>query len=79
MSDWDKDLGVLAKTYMELLGNFSPTVKPQDKQVKGYMLDPDGYEGDKVYLDSGELRELALSCNAVADWLDKRAENEGSN
>ena len=56
---------------MKLLGNFSPTVRKDDRLVKGYMLDEDG--SGKVYLSSGDLREIAKSCVEVADWLDKRA------
>lgn len=71
--NWDKDLSNNAKSMMQFLGRFNPTVNVQHKTVKGYMHDEDG--GGKVYLDSGELRELALACNEVAEWLDKRAES----
>ena len=71
--DWDKDLSSNAKSMMKFLGRFSPTVNSQLKEIKGYM-HSDDCEG-KVYLDSGELREMALACNEVAAWLDKRAES----
>lgn len=68
---WNDDLSNLAKTWMQYLGGFSPTTNASEKTLKGYMHDDDG--GGKVYLDSGELRELAKACNEAADWLDKRA------
>jgi hypothetical protein len=43
------------------------------RELEGYMHDDEG--GGKVYLDAGELRELASACNQAADWLDKRAES----
>lgn len=68
---WEIDLSGLALTWMKFLGDFSPVSNPKEKQLKGYMHDDDG--GCKVYLDSGELRELAQACIEAADWLDKRA------
>ena len=70
--DWDKDISNSAKGTMKFLGDFGPTVHAQSREVKGYMHDDEG--GGKVYLDAGELREIAASCNEVADWLDKRAD-----
>lgn len=63
----------LCNTWMKFLGNFGPTVNVDSREIKGYMLDPDDGEGGKVYLDSGELRELANACNEMANWLDARA------
>lgn len=71
--DWDKDISDNAKGTMKFLGFFGPTVHTKRREVKGYMHDDEG--GGKVYLDAGELREIAASCNEVADWLDKRAED----
>lgn len=68
---WD-DLSSLTKTWMKLLGNFGPTVKASQKQLKGYMCDDNG-ESVKTYLDAGELRELAKACTDAADWLEARA------
>ena len=69
MKSWNElDKGILA--WMELLGNFSPTVNAESREIKGYMHDEDG--GGKVYLNSSELRSLAYACNAVASWLDAR-------
>ena len=70
--DWDKDISNTAKGIMKFLGDFGPTVHAQNREVKGYMTDDEGC--GKVYLDAGQLREIAASCNEVADWLDKRAE-----
>ena len=69
--DWNIDISALSKTWMKFLGEFGPTVNEQSREIKGYMHDDEG--GGKVYLDAGELRELASACNEVADWLDKRA------
>lgn len=71
--DWKTDIGSLTQTWMKFLGNFGPTVHEQERMLKGYMHDDEG--GGKVYLDAGELRELAAACNEAADWLDKRAES----
>lgn len=70
--DWKTDISSLAQTWMKFLGDFSPTVKEQSRELKGYMHDDEG--GGKVYLDAGELREIAAACTEVADWLDKRAD-----
>lgn len=68
---WDS-LSNLTLSVMRNMGGFGPTSKPEDRQVKGYTIGPDG-EGGKSYYDSGELREIAAACNEAADWLDKRA------
>lgn len=75
--NWKNDISNLAHVWMNFLGQFSPTVMAKDRTVKGCMLCDSGEEGS-VYLDSGELRELARACNEVADWLDKRAVEEGN-
>ncbi len=54
-------------TWMEWLGEFSPTV--DKRTVKGYRIGPDG-EAGKSYLDSNDLRHLAAACTEMADWLD---------
>jgi hypothetical protein len=33
----------------------------------------------KAYFSSDDLRQIAAACNEVADWLDKRAEDEKPN
>lgn len=73
MSDFDKDISSSAKAWMQLIGDFGPTVRADRRELKGMTFDKDG-DRVKTYLDSGELRELAASCIEVADWLDKRAE-----
>lgn len=70
--DWDKDISTEAKETMKFLGNFGPTVHEHLRELKGYMLDEEG--SGKVYLDAGELREIAAACVEAADWLDKRAD-----
>ena len=66
-----KELNPLTLIWMKELGNFSPTVHTSAKEIKGYTYNDDG--GSKTYWDSSNLRELASSCNEVADWLDARA------
>ncbi|PNG11916.1 hypothetical protein [Stutzerimonas stutzeri] len=73
--NFDSDISGSAKAWMQLLGNFGPTVLAARREVKGYTSDADG-DVVKTYYDSGELRELALACTEVADWLDRRAEAE---
>ena len=73
--DFDKDISDGAKAWMKFLGNFTPTVLPERRELKGYALDENGESG-KAYYASGELRELAAACSEVADWLDKRAAGE---
>ena len=72
--DWNSDISNSGKSWMEFLGNFSPTVNEQSRELKGYMHDEEGV--GKVYLNSGELRLLATACIEVADWLDNRARFE---
>ena len=71
MMDWKADISAIAQSWMMVLGNFNPTTDKQNRTVKGYMYDDDGVS--KTYLDAGELRGLAIACNEVADWLDRRA------
>lgn len=68
------DVSIEARSVMDELGNFSPTVNHQYKEVKGYTLDSESGEGGKTYWSSDDLRTTAKACNEVADWLDKRAE-----
>lgn len=68
--EWDL-LSIKAKSWMMFLGDFGPTVNAKEKTLKGYMHDEDG--GGEAYMTATDLRELAASCNEVADWLDKRA------
>ena len=70
--DWKTGISSLAHMWMNFLGGFCPTAHEQKRELEGYVHDADGC--GKVYLDAGELRELASACNQAADWLDKRAE-----
>jgi hypothetical protein len=70
--NWE-DVSEKSHEVMKELGSFSPTNSPQNREVKGYTLDPDGDAG-KTYWGSSDLREIAAACVEVADWLDKRAE-----
>jgi hypothetical protein len=53
--------------WMDELGNFSPTVKIEDKQLKGHT------DEGKTYYCSSDLRQLAKACLDAANWLDERA------
>lgn len=72
MSDFEREVSESARGWMRTLGNFSPVVNPDYREVKGSMLGEYG-DAEKTYFDSKELRELAAACNEVADWLDERA------
>ena len=74
VEEW-RALPSLALTWMKWLGDFGPTY---DGTLKGYKLGTDG-ECGKAYVDSGELRELAQACIAVADWLDALPDDEVKN
>ena len=71
--DW-VNLSSNAKTAMDALGNFWPTVNVNDRQVKGYTMDSDTGECGKTYFTSDDLRDIASGCTEVAEWLDRRAE-----
>ncbi|MFI8608521.1 hypothetical protein ACIGFL_09375 [Pseudomonas sp. NPDC077649] len=72
MSDFEREVSETSRAWMRALGNFTPTVNPLYREVKGSMLGEYG-EAEKTYFDSKELRELAKACAEVADWLDRRA------
>jgi hypothetical protein len=66
------DLSQSALNTMRELGNFGPTVNPIARELKGYMLDPDGEQG-KVYWSAADLRRISADLSEVASWLDQRA------
>lgn len=70
--NWELDISEKSKETMRFLGNFSPTVIVQNREIKGWIYNED--DNGKVYLSSSELREIAVACEEVATWLDKRAE-----
>jgi len=72
--EW-KDLDEKHRNKMAEIGNFSPTVNVTYKEIKGYTMDQDGFT-TKTYWNDKDLRDLAESCIAVADWLDLRAEQQ---
>ena len=73
MSDFEREVSESSRGWMRALGNFTPTVNPLYRAVKGSMLGEYG-DPEKTYFDSKELRELATACIEVADWLDLRAD-----
>lgn len=75
MSDFEREVSESSRGWMRTLGNFTPTVNPLYREVKGSMLGEYG-ESEKTYFSSGELRELATACVEVADWLDLRATSQ---
>ena len=74
MSDFEREVSESSRGWMRALGNFTPTVNPLYREVKGSMLGEYGDSEKKTYFDSKELRELATACIEVADWLDLRAD-----
>jgi hypothetical protein len=73
---WE-DLSDGARRAMKELGNFGPTVSVDDRLVKGYTFDDESGRCVKTYFSPEDLREMAAGMDEVADWLDKRAEEEG--
>lgn len=68
------DLSLGARSWMEQLGAFVPTIHDANREVKGMLWNEDEGTASKAYLHSRDLRMLALACVEVADWLDRRAE-----
>lgn len=60
----------LEAEWLKFLGDFGPTVHPQNKEIKGYMHD------GKTYLDSNDLMSMSAALKSVAEWLNERSENE---
>jgi hypothetical protein len=61
-----------AKEWLEFWGDCNPTVRVEDKTLKGYTTDYDGTSS--FYVSAYELREMAAACFEVADWLEARAD-----
>ena len=78
MSDFEREVSENSRAWMRALGHFSPTVNPIYREVKGSMLGEYG-DAEKTYFSSTELRGLSAACAEVADWLDKRAQQENPN
>lgn len=72
--EWE-DVSEAARQTMKELGFFSPTVRVELREVKGYGQWGDDEPG-KVYLSAADLRSMAVHMVEVADWLDKRAASE---
>lgn len=69
------DLSLGARSWMEQLGDFLPTIHDANREVKGWLFDADATSNvRKTFWHSRDLRMIALSCVEVADWLDRRAE-----
>lgn len=73
VTEFSQDISKGAQAWMQLLGDFGPTVRVDSMELKGYTRDKDG-DTVKTYYDSGELRELSAACLEVADWLERRAQ-----
>jgi hypothetical protein len=69
MKEW-KELPWFVHDALSDLGGFSPTVRAQEKLLKGYMNE------EKTYLDPDDLRRMATALTVAANWLDERAEKE---
>lgn len=70
------DLSLGARSWMEQLGGFLPTIHHANREVKGVLYDEYSGKRLKAYWHSRDLRMIALACVEVADWLDRRAEVE---
>jgi len=68
--DW-LDLSDDAHAASEAIGNARPTIRVEDKTLKGYCLDDDGSTG-KVYHSADDIRRYAKGLAEIADWLDAR-------
>jgi hypothetical protein len=62
------DISQDARETMKTLGDFGPTVFPENREIKGYP-----QEDGKTYYDADELRKMATHFVEVANWLDARA------
>jgi hypothetical protein len=71
------DLPERTRKIMWRFGDFSPTLKAEDRLVKGYSNYGDEEIG-KTYWDSDDLRDFAQAFTEVADFLEERAQ-EGVN
>ena len=72
MSRWEQDVSAEARETMDFVGGFSPTVKPEDQSLKGYVPCGDG-ELISAYLTAKDLREMAAHFAEVANCLEARA------
>lgn len=70
--EWN-DISEEARETMKSLGDFGPTVRAENKELKGYVLDDEDGGAMKCYCGSKDLRNMAAHFIEVADWLDKRA------
>ena len=66
---WSKD----TQEWMEFIGEFGPTIKPENQELKGRVFDPEEGGTVKTYLGVDELRSIAMACHEAADWLEERA------
>lgn len=66
------DVSEDAREWLEMLGNFGPTVHANRRELKGCVHSDHGEDG-RVYLDSSDLRNISAALIEAADWLDKRA------
>ena len=66
------DVSKDARDWLEMLGNFGPTVRASQRELKGCVNSDHGEDG-RVYLNSDDLRKISAALVEAADWLDKRA------
>ena len=60
-----------AKEWLKFWGDCGPTVRVEDKTLKGYSYDREGTAS--FYVDADELRRMSEACLEVANWLEARA------
>jgi hypothetical protein len=71
----ETELSENAQFWLRRLGRFCPTVRAEEKLVKGYLDDDEG--GGKAYLDVDDLRSAASALVETADFLERRSNNCG--
>lgn len=63
MKQWN-ELSAGTLEVMKELGSFGPTTRGDE--IKGYQ------DGDKVYWDAKDLKDISAACLEVAQWLEER-------
>ena len=71
-----KKLSERAEQTLKFLGDFGPTLRVSDCDMKGYMYDSETDGCGKVYLSATEFRAMAEDFIEVAEWLEERAAND---
>lgn len=68
-----KELSIEAQQWLQVIGNFEPTINTADCLMKGWSMDEDGYPC-KTYYNNEDFRSMSHAANEIADWLEERAD-----